>query len=305
MAEDRQGPRPAEGVHAVLRPLAAGLATSALLAEGRRLWELNRQDLLVPLDRSQKLMVGAYLMIHDYARGRLRLRRETMEEAHRAEQDWRFSCPGLTEEQVSRRGLRKPFSFDSEGQAALMHLVRLAQALQRCGVKPPQRLLELGCGHGWLAEALAIMGFDVCATTLSPREVEVSRGRVDAIRAKGLDAALEYREASMESVHEAVGDRAPFDAAFVYEALHHVYDWRRALRSAHACLAAGGWLLLCNEPNVLHPLVSYRMARLLGVQELGFRRGELVRQLRAAGFREILNLSRRRPLSPHWIAARR
>lgn len=193
----------------MLRPLAAGLAGSALLAEGRRLWELNCQDVLLPLARGQKLQVGVYLMLEDYAEDRLHLRRPNMEEAHRAEKAWRFSCPGLTEEQVSRRGLRKPFTFDRDGQEALGHLVQICRALQRCRVAPPARLLELGCGHGWLAEALAVMGFEVCATTLSLREVEVSRARIDALRAKGLPAALEYREASMEAVDEVVAGQRP------------------------------------------------------------------------------------------------
>ena len=276
-----------------------------MLAEGRRLWELNRQDLQLPLGRSQKLRIGAYIMLQDYSEDRLHLRQPSMEQAHRAETDWRFSCPGLTEEQICRRGLRKPFSFDRDGQAALGHLVRICLALQRCKVKPPQRLLELGCGHGWLAESLAIMGFEVCATTLSRREVEISRSRVDAIRAKGLTAELEYREASMEAIHSAVADRIPFDAIIVHEALHHVYDWRRALSSAHRCLGDGGWLLICNEPNVLHSFVSYRMARLTGVQERGFSRGELLRQLRAAGFKELVVLGNRLPLTKHWLAARR
>lgn len=100
-------------------------------------------------------------------------------------------------------------------------------------------------------------------------------------------------------------DSVPFDAVIVCEALHHVYDWRRALGAAYACLGDGGWLLICNEPNVLHALVSYRLARLLGVQEVGFSRRELVRQLRAVGFKETVVLGRRLPLTSHWIAARR
>lgn len=289
----------------MLRPVAARVAESVVLAEGRRLWRLNRQDALMPLARGQKLQVGAYLMLHDYAEAQLHTRRASMEEAHQAEEGWRFSCPGLTEEQVCQRGLRKPFSFDRDGQAALGHLVRICGALQRCGLRPPQRLLELGCGHGWLAEALATMGFEVCATTLSCREVEVSCARVEALRARGLPAALEYREAPMETVADAVADLLPFEAVVIYEALHHVYDWRRALTSAYRCLAPGGWLLICNEPNVLHPLVSYRMARLLGVQERGFSRRALRRQLRAAGFGEVVVLGNHLPLTSNWLAARR
>ena len=188
--------------------------------------------------------------------------------------------------------------------AALGHLPRICQALQRCDVRPPGRLLELGSGHGWLSEALAIMGYDVCATTLSRHEVEAARARVASIRAKGLPAHLEYREAAMESVDEAVSDLPLFDAAVVYEALHHVWDWRQALCAARRCLREGGWLFIVNEPSLLHPLVSYRMSRLLGVQEAGFLRGALLRELRRAGFCEVRVLGSRLPLAKHWLAAR-
>lgn len=260
--------------------------------------------MLLPLDRGQKLQVGGYLILKDFAEDRLRLRQPTMEQAHRAEQDWRAACPGLTEEQVSQRGLRKPFSMEGDSMTALGHLPRICQALQRCDVRPPRRVLELGSGHGWLAEALAIMGFDVCATTLSRHEVEVAQARIASIRAKGLPANLEYRVAAMESVDQAVSDLPPFDVAVVYEALHHVWDWRQALCVARGCLLEGGWLFIINEPGLLHPLVSYRMARLLGVQEAGFSRGALLRQLRRAGFREVRVLGSRLPLAKHWLAAR-
>ena len=108
----------------------------------------------------------------------------------------------------------------------------------------------------------------------------------------------------METVDEAVSDLPPFDGAVIYEALHHVWDWRRSLQAARGCLRRGGWLFIINEPGLLHPLVSYRMSRLLGVREAGFSRAALLRQLRRSGFGPVRVLGSRLPLAKHWLAAR-
>lgn len=102
------------------------------------------------------------------------------------------------------------------------------------------------------------------------------------LEAKGLSPAFKFVAAPMESVHKAVATGS-FDAAFVYEALHHAFDWREAIRSAHACLRDGGWFLICNEPNVLHTCISYRVAKLSNTHEIGFRKSALVGELQKTG----------------------
>jgi SAM-dependent methyltransferase len=51
-----------------------------------------------------------------------------------------------------------------------------------------------------------------------------------------------------------------FDGVFVFEALHHAFDWRQAIQASFHCLKEGGWLVLANEPNLLHTYISYRVA---------------------------------------------
>ena len=67
----------------------------------------------------------------------------------------------------------------------------------------------------------------------------------------------------MESVADFLQDKEvlPFDVVFVFEALHHAYDWHQSLKSAFECLKPGGWLIICNEPNLIHTFVSYRIAK--------------------------------------------
>ncbi len=52
----------------------------------------------------------------------------------------------------------------------------------------------------------------------------------------------------MEEVAEKVGPRNYYEVVYVFEALHHAFDWRQAIQSSFECLRPGGWLLICQEP---------------------------------------------------------
>jgi ubiquinone/menaquinone biosynthesis C-methylase UbiE len=110
----------------------------------------------------------------------------------------------------------------------------------------------------------------------------------------------------MEEVDQIV-ELNSFDAVYIHQALHHVYDWRAALRAAFRTLTPAGWLIIADEPNVLHTLTSYRMGKLSGTHEIGLNRRQIVGCLRDLGYREIRAISPRfddrwHPLS---IAARK
>ena len=203
--------------------------------------------------------------------------------------------------------MRKPFWSARAIRHFMGMFARLAAAFHTLGVRPPQSVLELGCGKGWMAEMLAQMGYRVLGTTLTEIDVAHASPRVDALRAKGIPAELSFRACPMETVDEAVGDAGPFDAAFVFEALHHAYDWRRSLTAAGRCLRPGGWLVLANEPNLLHTLVSYRVARLTGTHEIGMSRRAIRAHLLANGFSTVRILGGRPGffVRAHWIAAQK
>ena len=111
----------------------------------------------------------------------------------------------------------------------------------------------------------------------------------------------------MENVYTATKEDGPFDVAFVYEALHHAYDWQIACKQVYDSLKPGGWFLLCNEPNLIHTAVAYRHSQMAHSPEIGFTKRRLLRGLKNCGFRNPKFLANRVSLyvRPIWLAVQR
>ncbi len=290
----------------VVQKAAGALAGSPLLRRGKTLFAENSRNWNLPLSKFDKLWAGAWLILEDYSKGIFPPQFLDQQKAYQAEKDYRFSIPGMTAQQVAHNSMAKPFWPGRLGRVYLAHFSKLTACLERAGMNPPAKILELGCGCGWMAECLAVMGYDVVGTTIAEEDIADANRRVRSLEAKGFSPALQFLAAPMESVHTAVA-RESFDAVFVYEALHHAFDWRETLRSSFACLKPGGWLLICSEPNVLHTFVLYRVAKLSNTHEIGFSKGELVAELRKTGFREIISTGARPHcwFRPHWLLAQK
>src|SRR5262249_59541374 len=78
----------------------------------------------------------------------------------------------------------------------------------------------------------------------------------------------------------------PFDAALLYDALHHSRRADLVLATARKALRPGGRLLLV-EPNWKHRFQGRDASHEYGVTEMGYSPRRLKRLLREAGFTEI------------------
>ncbi len=99
-----------------------------------------------------------------------------------------------------------------------------------------KRVLDVGCGGGILAEALAAEGADV--TAIDPSEKSLGAAREHAQRA-GL--AIDYRRGTAEDLSGA-GLEGTFDLVFAVDVLEHVDDLDRTLGAIAGVLAPGGGL---------------------------------------------------------------
>jgi len=289
------------------RKVARAVADSPLFFSSRILYEKNLRDWNLPLSKIQKLRVGTYLILRDYGDGLFPPTFTDQQAAYAAEIDCHANLPGMSADSVCDVGLRKPFWHGRAVRKYLSDFSKLTLALEHCRIQPPHRLLELGCGGGWMAEFLGLMKYSVLGTSIAPHDIDSAQNRIDSLKAKGVKVDIGFRVAPMETVAEATRDLDLFDAVFVFEALHHAFDWRKSVCSTYECLKPGGWFLICHEPNWLHTFISYRVARLSNTHEIGFVRREILAHLKKTGFRniEVLEKSPRLGYRPHWIVAQK
>lgn len=276
----------ANGVPNWKQRLSTALADSPLLRIGKRLHLNHPEDLHLGGSLWRKFWANLYLILADYGRGEFPARRPAREQAFEEERTQYERIQFSNLQQILDDAMRKPWGDLRLFQQHTYELIRIVQTMERRGIKPPAKLLELGCGGGWLSEILAIRGYDVTGSTIGVVETQNSQRRIEALKVKGLKCSLQFIASPMEEIHRQVPP-GHFDAAFCYAALHHVYDWREALESADQCVKPGGWLFILCEPSLLHTFICHRSAKIWRTQELGFRGRDLTAQLRKLGYGSI------------------
>src|SRR5262245_5592710 len=121
----------------------------------------------------------------------------------------------------------KPFSDDECG----LYLMR-AGALLSLLPPPPARLLDCGCGTGWLSYFLTRRGYEVVGTDVS----------TDAIRLAKTNPLFRNGPTPTFSVadSESLTFSSEFDAVVFFDSLHHATDESAALAGAFRALRPGG-----------------------------------------------------------------
>jgi len=129
--------------------------------------------------------------------------------------------------------------WDERGEFRPLHRlnpVRLAFVADRAALAG-QRVADVGCGGGLLAEGLARAGARVTAIDLAPSMIDVARLHA---RASGL--SIDYRLEPVEAL--AAAAPATFDVVTCMEMLEHVPDPAATMQSLAALLHPGGQLFV-------------------------------------------------------------
>ncbi len=103
---------------------------------------------------------------------------------------------------------------------------------------PPARVLDVGCGNGYLAGQLLERGYSVVGIDLSTSGVEIAR----RAHPKGRFEVL----AGDERVLENLGEK-PFDLVVSTETVEHLYDPQAFARGCFAATRPGG-RFICSTP---------------------------------------------------------
>lgn len=203
----------------------------------------------------------------------------------------------VSEHEIAKFGALAGRWWDPQGPQRPLHelnpvrldYVRASQPL--CAA----RVLDIGCGGGLLAEAMAAEGADVTGIDLSDKLIDIARLHL-------LESGLrvEYRLVSAEQLAQECP--ACFDAVTCMEMLEHVPDPQAILRACFDLLKPGGRLFLSTlnrTPKAFAMAVvgAEYIARLLPKGTHDYRSfikpSELAASLRSVGFalRDVRGLS--------------
>jgi 2-polyprenyl-3-methyl-5-hydroxy-6-metoxy-1,4-benzoquinol methylase len=187
-------------------------------------------------------------------------------------------------------------SLDAEDPALLPFLPRLLQdlealgsspedivaALREVGLSPGARVLDLGCGKGATARAVAReLGCDVVGVDgFAPFIAEAER----AAAAEGLSDRCRFRHADLRAV---VQERALYDAALMVAVGPVLGDHAATVKALRACVRPGGFMLIGDM--YLAPGAGGQVPEYPRYAE----REETLRRLRAHG--DLLRLERTSP----------
>ena len=141
----------------------------------------------------------------------------------------------------------KPFDQTPGNRMFFIELYQVLNMLRAMDLPAASRVLEVGCGPGWITEILAMMGFEVDALDPCQAMIDVARQRLDGcfshhrLRDR---PAVRFHCQSLESCELPDG---AFDGALFHESLHHIVDEFAGLRQVHRMLKPGGIMGVSGE----------------------------------------------------------
>lgn len=160
----------------------------------------------------------------------------------------------------------KPDKHTGDGMDAETHrhfcdFANMAVAL---ALPAGRRILDVGCGSGWLSEYFARLGYDATGIDISPDLIAMADNRLRRITYDvDHETPLRYRFQTHD-IETAPLDET-FDAVICYDSLHHFVDERAVVRHLAAMLPVGGLLFVLEGDRP--PTGSATEQELIGVME--------------------------------------
>lgn len=142
--------------------------------------------------------------------------------------------------------------FDTYASGVAQHLERFlwfVGYMMRLGNVFDCRVLDIGCGFGWYAVAISLLGRNaVVANDIRPQMTACVKERVSALRTSGCPVAVEPLTGDI--CDAALPDES-FDAIVSNQTIEHVRDLDAMFKQCIRMLKRGGRLILADDNNVL------------------------------------------------------
>jgi SAM-dependent methyltransferase len=130
--------------------------------------------------------------------------------------------------------------LDADTHRHFCDFANLAVAL---ALPPGARILDVGCGSGWLCEYFARFGYDVTGIDISPELIAMADERLSSVP-YGADHERDLSYRFLVHDIEAAALQETFAAVICYDSLHHFEDEHAVLKNLAAMLDYGGQLFV-------------------------------------------------------------
>jgi SAM-dependent methyltransferase len=170
--------------------------------------------------------------------------------------------------------LNRPFAEETRG----LYLMQVG-ALFSLLPPPPCRVLDCGCGVGWLAYFLAQSGYETVGVDVSAQAVDLARRH-----------PLFHDWAAPEFVvgdSEELAFDGSFDVVTFFDSLHHSIDEQKAVDRAYRALKPGG-VCIASETGVGHEDASQEVIAKYDVTDKDMPPRRILQLANKAGFRRCV-----------------
>ncbi len=123
------------------------------------------------------------------------------------------------------------------------HFTDFANIASELALPAGSRIIDVGCGSGWLSEYFARMGYEVTGIDISEDLIRMARERVERVP-YNVDHETELRCRFLVQDVELAPLAEKFDAVICYDSLHHFEDERKVFRHLAEMLDVGGLLFI-------------------------------------------------------------
>jgi glycosyltransferase involved in cell wall biosynthesis/SAM-dependent methyltransferase len=141
--------------------------------------------------------------------------------------------------------LHKPIKFSGDGMdpETARHFYDFANMCVALALRADAKILDVGCGPGWVTEYFARLGYEMTGIDISEGLIQVAHERLEGLPCQ-VDHETPVRCRFITHDIEAAPLNEKFDAIICYDALHHFADEKSVFRNLAAMLEIGGLMFI-------------------------------------------------------------